>query len=82
MSSRWTRAEIATEVERLDQGVDAKLEGAADGDRAANDPSLSPRERQFGTTAAHTLREQASNMHNLAEALRDGVTPEELGYVR
>ena len=79
---KWTRAEIATEAQRLDQYADAKLEGAADGDRAAADTTLSPREREFGTTAAHTLRDQASNMHNLAEALRDGVTPEELGYVR
>lgn len=79
---KWTRAEIATEAQRLDQGAVAKLEGAADGDQAAADTSLSDRERQFAASAANTLRGQASDMRNLAAALRDGVTPEELGYAR
>lgn len=79
---KWTRTEIATEAQRLDQGAAAKLEGARDGDQAARDTSLSDRERQFAVSAATTLRGQASDMRNLAAALRDGVSPEELGYVQ
>lgn len=78
---KWTRDAIATEAAALDRGAAAKLEGARDGDQAARDTSLSPRERQFATSAASTLRGQASDMLSLAAALRDGVSPEELGYV-
>jgi hypothetical protein len=77
---RWTRDAIATEATRLDEYAAAKLEGAADCDQAATDPSLSDRERQVNASAASTLRGQASDMQGFAAALRDGVSPEELGY--
>lgn len=78
---KWTRAQVATEATRLDQYAAAKLDGAADGDQAARDASLSDRERQVAASCASTLRGQASDMQGFAAALRDGVSPEELGYI-
>lgn len=77
---KWTRSAIATEAGRLDQYAAAKLDGAADGDRAAKDASLGPRERQVAASCAQTLRGQAREMTEFADALRDGVHPSELGY--
>jgi hypothetical protein len=79
---KWTRAQVTAEAAALAAGATAKLDGARDGDQAASDTSLSPRERQVAAACASTLREQASDMRGLAAALRDGVSPDELGYVR
>ncbi|MGW7001391.1 hypothetical protein ACWGCW_00840 [Streptomyces sp. NPDC054933] len=79
---RWTRKEITAEAADLDRFAEAKLDGARDGDRVANDPKASPTERRIAKAAARTLRSQARDMRQDAAALRDGVDPTELGYTR
>lgn len=77
---RWTRTAANDLANSLDQGAAAKAEAAVSGDAFAADPANSPWDRSMAREAAVILRGQARDMRADADAIRDGVSPAELGY--
>lgn len=77
---KWTSAQRANEITALEKGAARQLEGAVDADQHAAS-ATDDRIRQQNTAAGQMLRQQADDMRLLAQNLRDGYDPAELGYV-
>ncbi|MGW3042473.1 hypothetical protein ACWC9T_21100 [Kitasatospora sp. NPDC001159] len=77
---RWTRTAAKALAANLDQGAAAKTEAARSGRAFAADLTNDDRSRQQAAAAANILLGQAQDMRADAAAIRDGVSPAELGY--
>lgn len=78
MARRYTKAEINDMIADF-EGAAARIdEGYADAVRAAADQSLHPSERALSRRLADAHRKNAADYRTNAQALRDGVHPDEL----
>lgn len=75
--ARPSRAEMRRMAEVSERAAARSDASAADGDRAANDPSNSPRVQAQARTAAGFARNHAREYREEAELLRQGYLPGE-----
>ncbi|MFB7663959.1 hypothetical protein ACFC1R_08425 [Kitasatospora sp. NPDC056138] len=76
----WTRTDAKNLAASLDRGAADKAEAADSADAFVADLANSPWDRSVAREAALILRSQARDMRADAAAIRDGVSPTELGY--